>query len=157
MIYDVVTLRFLEVNAAAIAEYGYSREEFLALNMRDIRPPADVKQFLQMLRQVDGAGSRGRWRHLRKDGSVLFVLIHSTPITFARRAAHMVVASDASQQQQADEQVRQSEANLALAQRVARMGSWEVDLTDRKNRAQYPPRWSDSKPSAFSVSTRRRR
>ena len=151
MIYDVVTLRFLEVNAAAIAEYGYSREEFLARTVRDIRPPADVKQFMQMLRQVDGAGFRGRWRHLRKDGSLIFVLIHSTPITFRQRAAHMVVAADATQQQQADEQVRQSEANLALAQRVARMGSWEVDLTERNNRAQHPPRWSDETFRIFGV------
>jgi len=151
MIYDVVTLRFLEVNAAAIAEYGYSREEFLGLRVRDIRPPEDVRQFLQMLRQVDGAGFRGRWRHLRKDGSLIFVLLHSTPITFNQRAARMVVAADATQQQQADEQVRQSEANLALAQRVARMGSWEVDLTNRENRAQHPPRWSDETFRIFGV------
>ena len=151
MIYDVVTLRFLEVNAAAIAEYGYSREEFLGLRVRDIRPPEDVRQFLQMLRQVDGAGFRGRWRHLRKDGSLIFVLLHSTPITFNQRAARMVVAADVTQQQQADEQVRQSEANLALAQRVARMGSWEVDLTNRENRAQHPPRWSDETFRIFGV------
>src|SRR6478752_2977893 len=30
LIYDLVTLRFLEVNDAAIAQYGYSREEFRA-------------------------------------------------------------------------------------------------------------------------------
>ncbi len=82
MIYDVVTLRFIDVNAAALREYGYTRDEFLERTIRDIRPPADVKQFLQMLRQVEGAGFRGRWRHLRKDGSLLFVLIHSTPIMF---------------------------------------------------------------------------
>jgi PAS domain S-box-containing protein len=151
MIYDVVTLRFLEVNAAAIAEYGYSREEFLELRVRDIRPPEDVRQFLQMLRQVDGAGFRGRWRHLRKDGSLIFVLIHSTPITFHQRAARMMVAADVTQQQEADEQVRQSEANLALAQRVARMGSWEVDLTERANRAQQPPRWSDETFRIFGL------
>ncbi|MEO5717506.1 MAG: PAS domain S-box protein, partial [Chthoniobacterales bacterium] len=151
MIYDVVTLRFLDVNAAALREYGYSREEFLELTIRDIRPPADVKQFLQMLRQVEGTGFRGRWRHLRKDGSLLFVLIHSTPIGFKHRAARLVVAADATQQQEADEQVRQSEANLALAQRVAQMGSWEVDLTDRKNRAQYPPRWSNETFRIFGV------
>ena len=151
MIYDVVTLRFLEVNAAAITQYGYSRDEFLNLRVRDIRPPEDVRQFLQMLRQVDGAGFRGRWRHLRKDGSLIFVLIHSTPITFDGRAARIVVATDVTQQEQADEQVRQSEANLALAQRVARMGSWEVDLTERENRARHPPRWSDETFRIFGL------
>ena len=151
MIYDLVTLRFLEVNAAAIAQYGYSREEFLDRRVRDIHPPQDIKQFLQMLRQVEGAGFRGRWRHLRKDGSLIFVLIHSTPIAFNQRAARIVVAADVTQQQQMDEQVRQSEANLALAQRVAQMGSWELELTDRANRVQHPPRWSDETFRIFGV------
>ncbi len=61
------------------------------------------------------------------------------------------MAADASQQQEADEQVRQSEGNLALAQRVAQMGSWEVDLTDRQNRAQHPPRWSNETFRIFGV------
>jgi PAS domain S-box-containing protein len=151
LIYDVVTLRFLEVNAAAIAQYGYSREEFRARTVRDIRPPEDVKQFMQMLRQVGGAGFRGRWRHLRKNGSLLFVNIHSTPITFEGRVACMVVAQDSTEQQIIDEQVRESEANLRLAQRVARMGSWEVDLTSREDRANHPPRWSEETFRIFGL------
>jgi PAS domain S-box-containing protein len=151
MIYDIVTLRFLEVNNAAISQYGYSREEFLARSIRDIRPPEDVKQFMQMLRQVEGAGFRGRWRHLRKDGSLLFVFIHSTPITFNQRSARMVVAHDVTEQELVDEQVRQSEATLALAQRVAHIGSWEVPLTNRDQRARHPPRWSEETFRIFGL------
>ena len=40
-VYDLETLRFLAVNDAAIANYGYSREEFLAMTIQDIRPPED--------------------------------------------------------------------------------------------------------------------
>ena len=151
MIYDVVTLRFLEVNAAALAQYGYSREEFLARTVRDIRPREDVKQFMQMLRQVEGSGFRGRWRHLRKDGSLLFVLIHLTPINFNQRAAQMMVAQDVTEQEMVDEQVRKSEATLALAQRVAHIGSWEVDLTPRSERASHPPRWSEETFRIFGL------
>ena len=151
MIYDVVTLRFIEVNNAAVTQYGYSRQEFFARTIRDLRPAEDVKHFMQMLRQVDGAGFRGRWRHLRKDGSIVFVLIHSTPITFDRRAARMVVAQDVTEQESIDEQVRQSEATLALAQRVAHIGSWEVPLTNRAQRALHPPRWSDETFRIFGL------
>src|SRR5690606_19206417 len=38
-IYDTGTLRFLEVNQAALEQYGYAREEFLSLNLADLRPP----------------------------------------------------------------------------------------------------------------------
>ena len=142
-VYDTVTLRFLEVNEAAIAQYGYSRDEFLARTARDIRAVDNLEKFQGLLLQADGAGFRGRWRHLRKDGSTIFVSLYSSPLIFAGHSARMVVATDVTEQQEADEQVRQSEANLALAQRVARMGSWEIDLTSREDRAKYPPRWSE--------------
>ena len=41
-VYDLETLRFLAVNAAAVRHYGYTREEFLALTIKDIRPPEDI-------------------------------------------------------------------------------------------------------------------
>ena len=151
MIYDVVTLRFLEVNAAAIAQYGYSREEFLARTIREIHRPEDLKQLMQMLRQVERAGSRGRWRHLRKNGSIVFVLLHSTPMMFHRRPAEMLVAQDVTEQESIDEQVRKSEATLALAQRVAHIGSWEVDLISREHRAGHPPRWSEETFRIFGL------
>jgi PAS domain S-box-containing protein len=150
-IFDTATLGFLAVNRAAIAQYGYSEAEFLSLTMRDIRPAEDFAHFRQVVRKIGDAGPSGQWRHLRRDGSLIFVSIYSSPITFNQRAARMVVAADVTQQREADEQVRQSEANLALAQRVARMGSWEVDLMDRENRAQHPPRWSDETLRIFGV------
>jgi len=45
-IYDIKTLAFLEVNHAAIDKYGYTREEFLALTIKDIRPTEDVPQLI---------------------------------------------------------------------------------------------------------------
>ena len=53
-IYDLETLRFLEVNAAAIAQYGYTREEFLARTARDIRPGQQLAQFQQLYLQEGG-------------------------------------------------------------------------------------------------------
>ena len=62
-----------------------------------------------------------------------------------------MVTTDVTEQQIADEKIRQSEANLALAQRVAQMGSWEVDLTNREDRARHPPRWSDETFRIFGL------
>jgi PAS domain S-box-containing protein len=150
-VYDLATLRFLEVNEAAIAQYGYSRDEFLSRTARDIRAGDDLEKFQGLLLQADGVGFRGRWRHRRKDGSIIFVSVYSSPLTFAGRAARMVVATDVTEEQMAEEKIRQSEANLALAQRVARMGSWELDLTSREERASHPPRWSDETFRIFGL------
>ena len=58
-VYDTATLRFLEVNEAAIAQYGYSREEFLARTAREIRAVDNLDKFQGLLLQSDGAGFRG--------------------------------------------------------------------------------------------------
>src|ERR1017187_9628823 len=62
------TLSFLAVNHAAITRYGYTREEFLGMTLRDIRPPEDVPEFLEHTRHSTGAPhTDGPWRHRRKD------------------------------------------------------------------------------------------
>ncbi len=142
-VYDVESLRFLAVNEAAISQYGYSREEFLSRTLRDIRPEEEVEKLEQALSEDDPPGPAGQWRHLRKDGSVIIVSIYSCPTIFEQRAARMTIATDVTEKEHAYSKLRQSEANLALAQRVAHMGSWEVDLTKREDRAKNPPRWSD--------------
>src|ERR1700680_554462 len=37
-IYDRKTMRFLEVSEGAVRQYGYTREEFLGMTMRELRP-----------------------------------------------------------------------------------------------------------------------
>lgn len=71
-VYDVATLRFLTVNEAAIRHYGYSREEFLALTIADIRPPEDVPKLLaQLQRSNDELHYSGVWRHRTKSGALI--------------------------------------------------------------------------------------
>jgi len=48
-VYDLETLRILDVNEAATRRYGYLRHEFLALTVKDLRPPEDVPKFLELL------------------------------------------------------------------------------------------------------------
>jgi PAS domain S-box-containing protein len=45
-LFDAETLAFLEVNNAAIENYGYSREEFLQMTILDIRPQEDVVRLI---------------------------------------------------------------------------------------------------------------
>src|SRR5262245_35054270 len=48
-VYDLETLRFLAVNDGAIKHYGYSRDEFLAMTIKDIRPPEEVARLVEHL------------------------------------------------------------------------------------------------------------
>src|SRR5207248_2356316 len=80
-VYDLHSLAFLEVNDSAVSSYGYSRDEFLAMRITDIRPPDDIPKLIENL-EGGAAGYRGvnEWRHRLKDGRIIDVEIsaHTT-------------------------------------------------------------------------------
>ena len=92
-IYDVKSLAFLAVNEAAIRRYGYSRDEFLAMTILDIRPPEDV---IAILRETLGAGRHNsdqeRWRHRTRAGKLIEVEITSREVIFNGHQAEIVAA-----------------------------------------------------------------
>ena len=46
-VFDPTSLRILAVNDAAVRHYGYSRQELLAMTMKDIRPAEEAAGFLE--------------------------------------------------------------------------------------------------------------
>lgn len=93
--FDASTLRFLEVNAAAVRSYGYTREEFLAMSILDIRDPQDRGEVItDLTTPEEGTQPQRIWTHRRKNGSPIEVRIHSAGIVFDGRPARMVLAED---------------------------------------------------------------
>jgi len=96
-VYDLNTLYFLDVNLAAIRNYGYSREEFLSMTIRDIRPEAEIPALEQALEQIRSGQllyNRTVYSHQTKDGNIIKIDIRSTPMLFKGRDAKLIVASD---------------------------------------------------------------
>lgn len=135
-VYDLDSLRFIAVNDAAIWRYGYSRDEFLAMTIIDIRPPDDVPRLLENIARVeDQLDEAGEWRHLTRDGRVLDVEIVSHPLQFAGHRAELVLAQDITERKRTEAQRNreQHETQRALerlneAQRIGRIGDWEYDI-----------------------------
>lgn len=94
-IYDRETLAVLVVNEAAVSKYGYTREQFLRLTIRDLGNPEDVPELLAFLRsETVFTKNSGPWRHRKADGSALLVEITSREIDWEGRAARFVLAND---------------------------------------------------------------
>jgi len=93
-IFDRETLAFLEVNDAAVKQYGFSREEFLAMTLREIRPAEDVAELLRQTPHPRplGESTAERWRHRTKDGTVFRVVITSWELIFREHKAELVLA-----------------------------------------------------------------
>lgn len=96
-VFDLESLRFLEVNDAAVRHYGYSREEFLAMTILDIRPPRDSVDVLQSLSEPAPTPEGELWKHVKKDGSVIDVQVRTDTISYNGRPAKLALAEDISE------------------------------------------------------------
>ncbi|HEV2616270.1 MAG TPA: PAS domain S-box protein [Candidatus Acidoferrales bacterium] len=114
-VYDLKTLAILDVNAAAIRGYGYSRDEFRRLTIKDIRLPEDVPAVLDSVVKSGSEAEHDQvWRHRKKDGTLFFVDVTSHPLTFAGKNARLVVATDVTERKHAEDALRLSEERFRL-------------------------------------------
>jgi len=117
-IYDERTLAIFEVNGSAVEHYGYSREEFLAMTIKDLRPAEDVPRLLE---SVAGADTRprdvsGPWRHLKRDGTMIEVEILSHTVDFRGRRGRLIVVTDVTERQRMQRQLDQVQRLESLGQ-----------------------------------------
>jgi two-component system cell cycle sensor histidine kinase/response regulator CckA len=114
-VFDSETLRFLQVNDAAVNQYGYSREEFESMNVADICHAAEYGHFLESLRQLK---SRSRYKmlskHVAKDGHAIEAELIAHQLDYNGRAVHLVVAQDIGERHQLEEQLRQAQKMEAV-------------------------------------------
>jgi PAS domain S-box-containing protein len=106
-VYDLATLDFLEVNAAAVEHYGYARDEFLRMRLTDIRPAEEVPRLKDVVAGIATGATAGRrddatWKHRLKDGRIRQVEIVAHAIDFAGRPAVLVVVIDVTELKQAE-------------------------------------------------------
>lgn len=114
-IYDLKTLKFLEVNDAAVEHYGYSRNEFLKMTIKDIRPKEEVKKLYENISKVTkGIDQAGIWNHRLKNGELIRVQIVSHTLQYKNRPAEMVLANDITKRLQVEAKLRESEEKYRL-------------------------------------------
>jgi PAS domain S-box-containing protein len=109
-VYDLQTLAILDVNQSAVRNYGYPREEFLSLTIKDIRPPEDVPALLESaMKAPPDTESAGVWKHCKKDGTLIDVEITSHPLVYGVKNARLVVATDITTRKRAEAALQTSE------------------------------------------------
>jgi PAS domain S-box-containing protein len=126
-VYDTRNVSILDVNAEAIAHYGYSRQEFLNSKITDLRPPEDIPAVVESAaKSPNQAQSSGPWRHKKKSGELIDVEIKSYPLVFAGKPARLVVALDVTQRKLAEEEMRLRNAQLDAANKELEAFSYSV-------------------------------
>jgi diguanylate cyclase (GGDEF)-like protein/PAS domain S-box-containing protein len=95
-IYNRNTLAFEGVNDAAIAQYGYSREQFLSMSLKDIAAPAEGS----ILPRFEDSDSDSIEQHRKRDGSLCFVDVATHPLPGDRPDLAFALVQDVTERQQ---------------------------------------------------------
>jgi diguanylate cyclase (GGDEF)-like protein/PAS domain S-box-containing protein len=129
-VYHRTSLRFLAVNDAAVSHYGYSREEFLEMTIRGIRPGPDIPAVEDSAATDQVLDRSGPWRHMKRDGTEIEVEISSHSLNFAGDEARCVMATDITERQLFDRQLRE----LALSDSLTGLAN-QTKVLDRIDQA----------------------
>ncbi|MEX0959729.1 MAG: EAL domain-containing protein [Burkholderiales bacterium] len=131
-VYDLETLRFVDVNQAALDHYGYSREAFLSMTVLDIRPPEEHRKILDYIAAgLPEQAARRNWIHCRKDGTRIEVEVVGGDFRYEGRPARLVTMRDVTEARRAERALRAGEERFQLLARATNDAIWDWDAVNK--------------------------
>lgn len=141
-VFDVQTLEFLDVNRAATEQYGYRKDEFLAMTLKDIRASEDVPELLHLINKevMPNKNSKGFSHHLmigkhtKRSGEIINVEVIVSAISFQGKAAMLALVIDITERLKSAQELSVSEQRFkALVQE----GSDMIQIIDEHGYYSY--------------------
>ncbi|MDD2799221.1 MAG: PAS domain S-box protein [Bacteroidales bacterium] len=127
-IFDCETYKFLKVNQAAIALYGYTELEFLSLTVKDIRP---IEEIPSLLENVKSAKSKAEIptiiKHFKKNGELLHVKITYLKLNYHGYNARLVIVKNITDVVEMQKSLAQREFWLSETQKAGKIGSFSFN------------------------------
>ena len=105
-IFDFNTLQIIDCNEEALLKYGYTKDEFLQLTIKDIRLPEDVAKVEEAVSSEENYGAIHKkiWRHKKKNGEIMYMDITGHIIDYDGRRASFVMLLDITENLKIEEQ-----------------------------------------------------
>ncbi|OGX10703.1 MAG: hypothetical protein A2351_06140 [Omnitrophica bacterium RIFOXYB12_FULL_50_7] len=129
---DIKAKKFSMCNKTLADMLGYTKEEMVRLSVHDIHPKKDLPFVIETFeRQARGEFKIAEGLPVkRKDGSIFYADINSSRIILNKKKYLLGSFRDITERKQAEEALRQSEADFRTAQRIAHVGSWSWDVVN---------------------------
>ncbi len=139
-VYDMENYKILDVNQSALNLYGFSKDEFLALTLLDLKEKNQISKFIkahEKISEQNGTINFGVFTHKKKCGSLVLMDIFGYKVNFKGHNAIMVSAINVTEREQELMELRASEAKLKAVASISNLGYWRLE-TDGKTLS-----WSD--------------
>jgi len=110
---DRESLRFLAVNAAAVAHYGYTREQFMTMTVPDLRPADDRERFRGFLHSLaHDQFNENIGKHITADGSEIDIAVYSRALNYNGCSARLAVIHDITKTKKTEAELRRTKIFL---------------------------------------------
>jgi len=130
---EAETFAFVDINRAAVAQYGYSKETFVSMNAKDLKVPEEY-YYLEVLKQKKEELRRMEevMRHKKQNGEIIHVKITANLITYNSKEVWLVAGRDVTQQLLYEHNLKQSEQRLSLIFNSTQNAMWllKVEAND---------------------------
>ena len=101
---------FIYVNRETLRLHGYTEEEFMSLNLKDLDVPESVELLEERFRMIAEKGEMSfESAHFHKDGSVIPVLVMAKNLDWKGTPAVMSIATDIRESKKAEQALRENE------------------------------------------------
>ncbi len=147
-LFDTDSLKFLLVNDAATETYGYSRDEFLKMTLRDIRPVEEIpllEDALSASQKLEKFAFHQVFKHKKKDGSIIDIKLKVCFVNFEGKRVKLAPVTDISPEMKIQERLLETNSRLQMASEIAGMGYWTNDIVREKIQ------WSDEVYKIFEL------
>ncbi|EON76162.1 multi-sensor signal transduction histidine kinase [Lunatimonas lonarensis] len=129
-VYDPSSLQLMDVNQAALDLFGFQREVFLGLNLRDLICVEECASFLNAHDEVKEFGVNaclGVFTHRKHTGGSVRLEIHVHKVETDGRCCFAVTGRDVTQQESSELRLRDFEEKLKALSAMAKIGYWRME------------------------------
>lgn len=115
-IFDLETLAFLEVNQATIDQYGYTKEEFLSMTLKDITPEEDIASLMiSAVKAISEYNAENElWRHITKSGEILFAELSAKSLIYEGKKTRSVIINNVTKRIETEKSLLESEIKYRI-------------------------------------------
>ncbi|MCX5811958.1 MAG: PAS domain S-box protein [Proteobacteria bacterium] len=113
-VFDLNTLEIIDVNEAAIIHYGYSYEEFTNMKITELHPSGDFSSVLSQLKKPKLGKTKGPWKHVKKDGTLIDAEISGHTLEFSGKLCRIAIVNDITDRKKAEEELKRSYEQLRI-------------------------------------------